>query len=709
MMIIAVALVLIIAFGILIPGGSGWAEAKREGDNIILDSGRVTIMLNTAGKHLALTGIKEANGPEWITPEVKPSPLWKIAFSDGKETKEIGSDEAELRGAETGESSAVFIWKIPLDGGSASVTMCIRVHRHDPLSYWTLRAKLPDGWKVTRSDFPMLPGISASVARKMAAPVGWGLEYDVKPDMGYEANYPSLSCAMQFLAFYGEGHGLYISAQDIHGNHKVFSASASQGSVDCMIRNWPGIAEKGGNPYEVPFAAAIGVFDGNYYQAAQIYREFSFKMPWGKAGPVSKRLIPQWVKDTDLWLMPESEPLKNVELCKKAKEFFGVPISLHWYNWHEIPFDTLYPDYFPAKPHFAEGVKALQAEGFHVMPYINGRLVDPNSKGWTEDHLDKATARQENGEPYTEVYGSKVPLHPMCPSAAAWQKKVVGLVDELVNECGVDGVYIDQIGAAWPYQCYNPKHGHPLGSGHAWVDGYRKMLNEARKKLPKNKMLTTEENAECWIDQFDAQLMANTPVSDRKIIPLFPSVYAGRAILFGFQYIGGEDISQSIPFRAKMAQEFIWGAQMGWISINSIMAPDAIKEAEFLRDLAKCRCYSHKFLLCGEFLGMIDVRGDNPKLVEDKAGSYQGTYLVDLPAVIASAWRAEDGSIGIAVVNMSDEEHEVEMTAPLMAGKSYKMKVMWPQGRVSSLKVTSPVIKVSIAAREARILAFGSK
>ena len=95
-----------------------------------------------------------------------------------------------------------------------------------------------------------------------------------------------------------------------------------------------------------------------------------------------------------------------------------MPIALHWYKWHEVPYDTLYPEFFPPKPQFREGVKALQDAGFRVMPYINGRLCDPKSKTWTEGG-DKWAARDENGQPYTEVYGSKVPAPRHVPGHAA--------------------------------------------------------------------------------------------------------------------------------------------------------------------------------------------------------------------------------------------------------------------------------------------------
>lgn len=669
----------------------------------------LTMRFDTTKGNLSLTEISGADGRNWIG---KPTDgaLWKIAYAgpDGK-VEEIGSDNAELIGVAHSKNGLEFAWEVCVGTEDREVVIEVDAKKGKPLASWSLTAEAPDGWKVTRADFPIIPDISMDVAKKMAAPLGWGMEYDVKPGMGFEATYPSMSAAMQFLAFYGTGKALYIGTHDPQANHKVYSAKADEHGASYTCANWPGLPEKSGGEYKLPYEAVIGVVDGGWYEAAQVYREFALKAPWSKAGPVSKRPIPQWLKDNDLWLRVEFGYEGIADVCKRAREFFDdVPTTLHWYKWHEIPYDTLYPDYFPTRPGFADGVKSLQAQGFHVMPYINGRIVDPNSKGWNEEGLSKSASRDENGEPYTEVYGSKVPLNSMCPYTTAWQDKVTGLVDRLTHECGVDGVYIDQIGCAWAYRCYDKSHGHPLGGGHYWVDGYRKMLDKARAKLPKGGMFTTEENIECWLDQFDALLLVNTPCStDRTVIPLFPAVYSGRTITFGFQYIGKQDIALSKPFRAKMAQEFIYGAQMGWVLAEQLMAPEAVHEAEFIRNLAKCRHYGHKFLLTGRLLGLVDAGGDNPRVQFTSPAPFGGgEYTVDMPSVCGSAWEAEDGSIGVALANMSDEAHEVEFTAPLKAGKRYTMEVFGPEGRTSLSEGVGGSQNVEVAARSAVIVEF---
>lgn len=84
----------------------------------------------------------------------------------------------------------------------------------------------------------------------------------------------------------------------------------------------------------------------------------------------------------------------------------------------------------------------------------------------------------------------------MCPATSYWQGKIADVVGTLVNSYGVDGVYIDQIGAAQPRLCWDPSHGHPLGGGAHWVAGYKSLLANARAQAGNNAMLVTESNAE---------------------------------------------------------------------------------------------------------------------------------------------------------------------------------------------------------------------
>ena len=47
-------------------------------------------------------------------------------------------------------------------------------------------------------------------------------------------------------------------------------------------------------------------------------------------------------------------------------------------------------------------------------------------------------------------------------------------------------------------------------AAHSGVEGYRAMLRQARKKLAPERIIMSEENAECWMDQIDIHLVVNT-------------------------------------------------------------------------------------------------------------------------------------------------------------------------------------------------------
>lgn len=634
--------------------------ASPGGHPITLDSGKLKITFTSREHRLILTDLSNTEGWQWIAPTDDIGHLWKLAFlGPGGVSYDIGSGDVEFTDSQQSDGAVSLLWNVPLGDDAARVQVSVRCPAKSGLSYWSLKATLPDGWKVTRADFPLIPNIRLHRGLKLAAPAGWGVEYAMKPGVGYGGTYPSCSAVMQFVAFYSRGRGLYVGMHDREANHKILGVHAREDVVQFTCTNRLAIPAHAGGDFQIPFEAVIGVFDGNYYDAAQIYREFTFTTEWGKCGPVSKRPIPQWVKDTDLWLRPRGTPEDNLEITKEALRYFDVRTACHWYDWHVIPYDTLYPEYFPAKPGFAEAVKELQDMGTHVMPYINGRLCDPNSTTWNDEQGYKSAARKENGDPYTEIYGSKVPLNVMCPYTRQWQTKIVGLVDRLINEIGVHGVYIDQIGCAHAVECFDGSHGHPVGGGHFWVTGYRKLLDMVRARLPKDRMITTEENIECFVDQFDALLLVNTPSIGPTPIPLWPAVYSGRVINFAFMYIPADDLEKSLPWRLKMARCFLYGAQLGWIQPRAIMAPEVSAEAEFLRNLARCRSKAHEFLVYGRFLGMVPVKGDNPRLKGWGSGSFGGSYPIDTPAVIASSWESEDGRRATAIVNMSDDERKV--------------------------------------------------
>lgn len=697
-------------------------QISEEKNNIKFNTGKVVLEFDLARK-VRFNRLSQPNGVNLLNKFDDNDLLWRVVVKDSK-NKELVLSNVNSKFIKTkvirkgkNQASLNFIWKYRTpDKESIEVWITIRCEFGNPVTYWSMNIpKVPKDWYIIQTEFPMVQNLKLKKGSKIAVPHGWGIEYDLNPGFVYESAYPYCQTVMQFIAIYCQGVGLYFATHDPNANMKQFYVKAEKSKVEFKMTNLAGIPKKPESSYKTPYEFAIGVYNGDYYEAAQIYREFTFKTPWGNQKAIASRKTPDWLKQTVLWLRPKGVENNTVGITKEALDYFEVPTALHWYRWHIIPYDTLYPEYFPPKPEFPKTVKEMQKLGTYVMPYINGRLWDPASKSWKSEHAKETTAAwKENGELYIEVYGSKVPLAVMCPYTKPWQRKVKYLAERLMNEIGVNGVYIDQIGAATAVKCYNPIHGHAVGGGSFWHEGYREMLTRIRKNLPKDKMLTTEENIETWLDQFDAMLLVNTHTNTGKLIPLYPAVYSDRIILFAFQHFPADDLDRVIPYRAKVAQCFLWGSQLGWIEPERIMDPKYRIEAEFLKTLSKTRQYGLNLLNYGRFLGLLEVKGDNPRVIGTGAGTFGGTYKLDLPSVMAAGWLAKDGTTGIIIVNQTDKDHKIQFNLPLeKAGlpknKTVVLKIFGPDGLELTELIKPAIQRLNIPARSAKILQITKK
>ncbi|MCX7018937.1 MAG: DUF6259 domain-containing protein [Candidatus Sumerlaeota bacterium] len=679
-----------------------------------------------------LRAIYDPDGGNWLDEDAGETGLWQIRFRgpDGTAPAMRPANgyfiDAQPLAADDDASGYVFRWRLTLTKrDECEVRVIVRSADAHSLSLWNLEIALPPGWFVTSVDFPVLANIRLRPGLKAAVPSGWGLEYDAAPGFEYEGHYPSCLAVMQFVAFYPVseyairtgGNGLYIGAHDPNACLKTFGIKVSAKAARFSVTHPAPLADPGGL-FRLPFDTAIGCFAGGWHGAARLYRPFTFTTPWGGAEAAGRRAAPRWLSGADLWLRPDGSAADNLEVTKRALEYFDCPTALHWYRWHVIPYDTHYPEYLPALPGIAGAIAELRGIGASVMPYINGRLWDPASASWSAEDAAGSAVRQENGEAYTEIYGSKVSNNVMCPFTRQWQRKVADVARDVARELGVDGIYIDQIGAAPGVACHNAAHGHPPGGGSFWHEGYRALLDTVRREHDAEFALTTEENAECWLDQFDGLLVVNTP-TDGEPIPLFPAVYSGRALTIGFQYFPPDDIERSLPFRLKMARCFLWGAQLGWIQPARIMAPGAAREARYLRNLAHTRRHARRYFLSGHFLGVADVRGGNSIVSGRASGAFGGSYMISVPPVLGSVWESRDGSVALMMVNHTDEPHAVVVQAPDIRSASTPSGAMAAshgarlcaalhthEGFIKNINVDPLAIRLDVPAAEAIMLEF---
>lgn len=495
------------------------------------------------------------------------------------------------------------------------------------------------------------------VVAALSAGVMWTNPYETFHGIG-GALYPNGWLDIPLLTLYDREGGLVIMAQDPYGSQKYIEGAgdASRRAVRMAFR-WPAPDHTvPGNDFTPPGRVEIAPLAAgqDWYDAAMVYRAWAEAEArwWPQRGKPGRPDTPGWMLDLPVWALGGGSASECVAAVKAFREYMGVPCGFHWYSWHQIPFDVNYPHYFPAKPGFAEGVKELQDAGVRVMPYINGRLWDTGNDDFPTLAFP-AAAKKRDGTNYIEEYGSGAKLAPMCPTTQLWQETVQGTVKRLVGpEYNVDGVYIDQVAAAAPAPCYDKSHGHPLGGGHWWTtDGYWPMLQKLRSDLAREfpgKMLTTECTAEPYLHCFDGYLSWHW--QENNAVPLFPAIYGDKIRLFSRSYGAAGDVD--LVHRMKMAQQFVFGEQLGWINPNVIKEE---KAGPYLRSLAQTRWRLREYFR-GRMMRPPVVEGD----VERITGDWQwgGVRMVTMAAVQAGAFRAENGRVAVVVTNFSDNPQE---------------------------------------------------
>jgi len=590
-------------------------------------------MLVLAACLLASTPAEEVSS-EWLQPG-REDP-WRVDLS-GPEGRRAsgGPGSAEIEALRAGGLSV----RLERRGSERERILTLAIDR------------LPDGWSIERVAFPDLAVRARPGARVLYPRVSGCLKEGNLAGWRFDGEYPSGWCSMQFAAVYDGTSGLYVGVEDPTASTKSI-VLAGEGDGLRIAAEWPAPdAGKPGNTFRIPGRVRIAAFAGDWYDACRIYRGWvEAEAPWWRP---RARATPRWFEDVAIWALTGGTAEAVVEPVKAFAAAMGVPAAVHWYNWHVIPFDVHYPHYFPAKEGFADGVRALQAAGVAVMPYINGRLWDTALEDFAKEGIAAAT-KDRGGKPYTEEYGSGAKLAPMCPATPLWQGKVQEIVLKLTGtEVGVRAVYIDQIAAASPRLCFDGSHGHPLAGGSWWVErGYRPMLEALRAKLPPEAAITTECNAEPYIDLVDGYLTWHFQYPDA--VPAFPAVYGGRIHLFGRAYRGGP--TADLALRMKAAESLVWGEGVGWIG------PESAKHeinGPYLRRAATLRHELRAFLAHGEMLRPPRIEGEVPDVTAD--WQWSGEWPVTRRAVQAGAWKAADGRIAVIAANVTGDRRSVTL------------------------------------------------
>ena len=688
---------------------------------ILVEAGDLKLVLEKTDQGIRVLSLLDANNSQELL-AAEALPLFSVTLRDTK-TKELltATSDSGWRQVETLQSNAVEGRKLtfgsPIDDRlkGIRVEVTLDANNADNALEWDLQiVNDKSQWALWRVVFPQVSVKHLGKGAKVFLPHTAGIE---SSDIWSTAQrkggtYPSGWTCMQYMAAYNTAGrtGLYVGMHDPFGSTKDILAVGLPDQRAVVFRFEHPVPNMGkpGIGFDLPGKAKWQLLRGDWFDAATIYRNWVSREArwWPTLGPKGRTDTPKWMRQLPAWAMTGGPASNCIPQFKVFAKELGVPVGFHWYNWHRIPFDNDYPHYFPPKDGFAEGVAELKRAGVYVMPYINGRLWDTRDKGaqdWQFTRLAlPAATKDEEGNAYTESYGSKetdgnnVRLAAMCPSTSLWQSRVRDIVLTLFNKYGLNGVYIDQVAAAQPRLCFDASHGHALGGGHWWMDGYWKMLDAIRAAKPANCMLTTECNAEPYIKWFDGYLTWHWQEQD--MVPAFSAVYGGAIQMFGRAYRGGP--SQDLANRMKAGQQLLFGEQIGWFSPNIIKRPDCGK---FLRDCIELRWRLKEYFYAGRMARPPKLIGKVPAVTAD--WQWRGEWPITTDAVMTGAWQsaaADQDKVVLLFANVSDNSlaTHLEFNAGEygLPGKLLKVTTITPAGLQSEFTlrtVDQPELKLT--------------
>ena len=496
---------------------------------------------------------------------------------------------------------------------------------------------------------------------------------------------------MQFCACYSNRESFYFEYRDTEFYQKKFQFTRTSDHKNVVFRgSYPlPLDSESSLTDEMPYSFGIGRFNGEWFEACQIYRRWALQQSWtNRPEPASQ------IRDIAMWIWNRGNAEDVVPPVQKLYEDTGLPFALDWYWWHKNGYDTSYPDYWPPREGiktFRENIRKLNSQGIYTQVYTNGMVWDMESKSW-EENGHKETIKLRDGTykayQFNSFTGNRLAW--VCGGALNVFEQETKNIAKRLAASGLKGLYLDMIGCESTDCCYNPDHKHAPGGGNYQVKGFRRMLKEIREENP-SLQLSTEYGSEAYMDLFDT-VIDLCPSMERlgmtapsEYVPAFNAVYHDKIAIFG-----NYALPDSIPpvdskwpsgaawkqekkwhelypdqFFLEMARTLIWGYQPTVANLRKehIASKEFKENYNFIIRTAQFYYSNRKFLFDGKMLsfGKLECNISKIKFLSRFIFTKEGkeeTITKTLPVLLHSIWRAPDGDIGLILANYTNTLQE---------------------------------------------------
>jgi hypothetical protein len=645
--------------------------------------------------------------------------LWQLEVWSGTNLHLLAPDQAKSFRCErvgSGRSRQLrLVWSDFKPAAASGLRVEVNVALDDklPLSRWGISLEGLGDLAPRKLHFPRLLKLPRQENELLAVPVWLGQQtaearklVSAAGGRRLEWAYPGL-LSLQCLAFYqSDGPGLYLACDDAAAFRKVFAfLGDEQGEVGCEVVHLPEYRDRAAGRWMLPYRVVAGAFAGDWITAAERYRAWATNQTWATESRLSRRAVPEWVLDTGAWVWNRGPSAGVVSPALALEQRLDLPVSVFWHWWHGCSYDTGFPEYLPPREGtepFKAALRTAHADKVHALVYMNQRLWGMTTRSWVEKGAERFAVKGADGKVGREVYNTftKAPCASMCMGTEFWRNEYAGLAERAV-ELGVDGIYMDQ--ACTSLACYDASHGHPIGGGTYWVNGFRLLEQdirrrcEARSRVPV--VLAGEGCGEAWLPYLD--LMLSLQVSKERylaqdgweVIPFFQAVYHAYGVTYGnyssltmppYDELWPAEFAPREPLRLldrkfarqfllEQARAFVWGQQPTIANFLPSQFEQRPAEIDYFMRLARIRRQATRYLLYGTFLRPPEFHAPSATLDMSRLSIYAGqqggltAFRKDSELALAGAWRAPNGDVAFALASIADEP----MSLPLNLDATY--------------------------------------
>lgn len=325
------------------------------------------------------------------------------------------------------------------------------------------------------------------------------------PSEGSFSLFPNM-LSSQFMSYLCGNGGVYWGLHDKDRTLKHMDFCYDTDCTRIMLRPFCDVGY--GEDYEMPFDGVMMLFEGDWQDACEIYKQwFEHNLPAGVKKISEQSDLPSWYGqspivvaypvlgryDTDEMkpngLFPYENALPSLREISRETDSSVMALLMHWegtapwappYVWPPYGGEELFGDFLD-KAHAEDMIVGLYCSGFGWTQKSNLTEYSCEER-FEKENIAEAVCTNSNGEYYSVICTGQRNGFDLCP-AVEKTKNIFQTEIGKICASGVDYIQVlDQNHGGTSYFCYSDQHGHTPAPGKWQVQETAALLSGIDKK-----------------------------------------------------------------------------------------------------------------------------------------------------------------------------------------------------------------------------------